>query len=71
MSDAHSQQVNVMSGFDVEERRAQSLRNKNMKTELTSTNFSLGDTKVEYETTTKAGQRAAAEGRLSLLCQLL
>lgn len=51
-----------MSGFDVEERRVQAIRNKNMKAELTSTNFTLGDEKVEYETTTKAGLRLAAEG---------
>jgi hypothetical protein len=61
-SDAHSQQANIMSGFDVTERKAQALRNKNMKTGLTSTNFSLGDAKVDYETTSKAGQRHAATG---------
>jgi biopolymer transport protein ExbB/TolQ len=61
-SDAHSQQANVMSGFDSTERQAQALRNKNMKTGLTATNFSLGDAKVDYETTTRAGQRHAAEG---------
>lgn len=67
MSDAHSQQQNVMSGFDVEERKAQALRNKNMKTELTSTNFTLGDEKIDYDTTTKAGLRLAAEGKISSL----
>mmetsp|Transcript_892 Transcript_892/g.891 ORF Transcript_892/g.891 Transcript_892/m.891 type:complete len:288 (-) Transcript_892:186-1049(-) len=65
MSDAHSQQQNVMSGFDVEERKAQALRNKNMKTELTSTNFTLGDEKIDYDTTTKAGLRLAAEATQS------
>jgi len=48
-SDARSSQNNVMEGFDVEERRIQGQRNKDMKQQLTRANFSLGDEKVEYE----------------------
>lgn len=61
LSDAHSQQKNVMHGFDIEERKSQTARNKDMKAQLTRANFSLGDEKVDYETTARAGLRASAE----------
>jgi len=64
LSDAHAQQKTAKAGFDVAERKAQLERNKIMKADLTRANFSLGDEKVDYETTTKAGVRAAAEAEL-------
>ncbi|CAE7695219.1 unnamed protein product, partial [Symbiodinium microadriaticum] len=63
MSDAHSQQKAAKAGFDVEERKAQLERNKVMKADLTRANFSLGDEKVDYDTTTKSSVRAGTEAR--------
>jgi hypothetical protein len=62
MSDAHAQQQTAKAGFDTAERNAQLERNKLMKADLTRANFSLGDEKVDYDTTSKAGTRAGAEG---------
>ena len=61
-SDAHSSQNNVMQGYDVEERRVQGQRNKEMKQQLTRANFSLGDEKVEYDSIAHEGLRQGACG---------
>jgi hypothetical protein len=61
-SDARSSQSNVMQGFDVDERKAQGKRNKDMKQQLTRANFSLGDEKVDYDSTAHAGLRNGADG---------
>jgi hypothetical protein len=60
-----------MLGLDLDERNAQAVRNKNMKAELTCTNFTLGDEKVDYESTSKAGARISAEGPSIVLSLLL
>ena len=47
---------------DMEKRKAQLERNKHMKADLTRANFSLGDEKVDYDTTSRASVRAGAAG---------
>ena len=61
-SDARSSQSNVMQGYDIDERNAQGKRNKDMKSQLTRANFSLGDEKVDYDSTAHAGLRNGAHG---------
>jgi hypothetical protein len=62
LSDARSSQNSVMKGYDVDELQAQGKRNKDMKKQLTAANFSLGDEKVDYDSTSHAGLRSGCEG---------
>eukprot|EP01036_Dinobryon_divergens_P031696 gene31696-41142_t len=57
ISDAQENQTRCQGGTSIEERAAQAKRIKDMKAELTTTSFKLGDEEPEYITANSEGMR--------------
>lgn len=60
ISDAHERQINALKGQSNEGRAAQAKHIKDMKVNLTTTNFCLGDEPVSYESTNVAAMKKVA-----------
>lgn len=64
VSDTMEKQRQCLIGFSVEERNAQTKRIKDMKAELTQTNFCLGDERPSYESVNAEAMRLTEKAAL-------
>lgn len=65
ISDCHDRQQNALLGQSTESRKLQQQHIKEMKANLTTTNFCLGDEKVDYESTNREAMKNITKHDLS------